>query len=103
MNQALKFTLCAITLSIRHHEWISSESDFAKSISEDKFRDDQAQLKVPSGKSSEIEHKKQIKKKNTKSKDVQSQQNLPSAQGNFFSVQICFYFILSEFDFEDFE
>ena len=31
-------------------------------ISEDKFRDDQTTLKVPSSKSTEIEHKKQIKK-----------------------------------------
>ena len=50
-------------------------------ISEDKFRDDQTTLKVPSSKSTEIEHKKQIKKKTSKTKDVSSHQNLPSPQG----------------------
>ena len=66
-------------------------------ISEDKFRDDQTTLKVPSSKSTEIEHKKQIKKKTSKTKDVSSHQNLPSPQGMLFlgklKLEYDFFFV----------
>lgn len=66
--------------SIRHHEWVSSESDFAKSISENQLHE---KANEKPSKSVQVEHPKppkQPKKKNRVNKEIQSQQTMPSAQ-----------------------